>query len=118
LGQPVLQLVANVAPELSQAVERCARLGLRTTRGEVIVSSVAKRFPVGITTTYTDHDGGGDGRTATAIFQDLSDQKRIDALRLRAERLEGIAELSASLSHEIKKPLASIRSAVEPLSHM
>lgn len=37
---------------------------------------------------------------------------------IRAERLEGIAELSASLAHEIKNPLASIRSAVEQLSRM
>ena len=39
-------------------------------------------------------------------------------LLVRAERLEGIAELSASLAHEIKNPLASIRSAVEQLSRM
>jgi two-component system sensor histidine kinase PilS (NtrC family) len=39
-------------------------------------------------------------------------------LMIRAERLEGIAELSASLAHEIKNPLASIRSAVEQLSRM
>jgi signal transduction histidine kinase len=37
-------------------------------------------------------------------------------LLVRAERLEGIAEMSASLAHEIKNPLASIRSAVEQLS--
>ena len=39
-------------------------------------------------------------------------------LFIRAERLEGIAEMSASLAHEIKNPLASIRSAVEQLSRM
>jgi signal transduction histidine kinase len=37
---------------------------------------------------------------------------------VRAERLEGIAEMSASLAHEIKNPLASIRSAVEQLARM
>jgi signal transduction histidine kinase len=49
------------------------------------------------------------------IFQDISDQKRLDTLHMRAERLEAVAELSASLAHEIKNPLASIRSAVEQL---
>ncbi|HEX6576018.1 MAG TPA: ATP-binding protein [Gemmatimonadaceae bacterium] len=39
-------------------------------------------------------------------------------LVIRAERLEGIAEMSASIAHEIKNPLASIRSAVEQLSKM
>jgi signal transduction histidine kinase len=44
-----------------------------------------------------------------------SDMRR---LIIRVERLEGIAEMSASLAHEIKNPLASIRSAVEQLSRM
>ncbi len=39
-------------------------------------------------------------------------------LELRSERLEGIAEMSASLAHEIKNPLASIRSAVEQLARI
>lgn len=39
-------------------------------------------------------------------------------LVIRAERLEGVAEMSASLAHEIKNPLASIRSAVEQLSRI
>jgi len=52
----------------------------------------------------------------TAIFTDISDQKRLEELRLRAERLEAVAELSASLAHEIKNPLASIRSSVEQLA--
>lgn len=46
--------------------------------------------------------------------------KEADVRRLvvRAERLEGVAEVSASLAHEIKNPLASIRSAVEQLSRL
>lgn len=48
-----------------------------------------------------------------AAFQ-LRDQD-FDSLRVRAERLEAVAELSASLAHEIKNPLASIRSAAEQL---
>jgi signal transduction histidine kinase len=40
----------------------------------------------------------------------------IERLSTRAERLEAVAELSASLAHEIKNPLASIRSAAELLA--
>jgi two-component system sensor histidine kinase PilS (NtrC family) len=118
LGEPILPTIRAAAPELADAVHRAAVSKIRTTRGEGVVSTVAKRFPVGVTTTYTEHDDTGTGRTATAIFQDISDQKRMEVLRLRAERLEGIAELSASLAHEIKNPLASIRSAVEQISRM
>jgi two-component system sensor histidine kinase PilS (NtrC family) len=118
IGQPIIGRIGAVAPELATAVQRAAESKVRTTRGEGIVATVAKRFPVGVTTTYTEHTESGGSRTATAIFQDISDQKRMEALRLRAERLEGIAELSASLAHEIKNPLASIRSAVEQISRM
>jgi signal transduction histidine kinase len=118
LGKPALALIGKVAPELAEALERSVLHKIRTTRAEGLISTVSKRFPIGVTTTYTEDDGTGLDRTATAIFQDISDQKRIDALRLRAERLEGVAELSASLAHEIKNPLASIRSAVEQISRM
>ena len=116
LGKPVMADLRVIAPELVDAMERSVRNRVRTTRAEGVIASVGKRFPIGVTTTYTDGDGRRTDRTATAIFQDISDQKRIESLRLRAERLEGIAELSASLAHEIKNPLASIRSAVEQLS--
>ena len=116
IGMPVLSEIRRVAPELADALERSVQNRVRTTRAEGVIARVERRFPIGVTTTYTDGDGLRTDRTATAIFQDISDQKRLDMLRLRAERLEGIAELSASLAHEIKNPLASIRSAVEQLS--
>ena len=121
LGRPVLDDISRAAPDLARAVERSVKFRVRTTRAEALVRSNGKQFPIGLTTTYTESEAGGaEGaeRTTTAIFQDISDQKRLDALRLRAERLEGVAELSASLAHEIKNPLASIRSAVEQLSRM
>ena len=119
IGRPVLDDISKAAPELAKAVERSVRFRVRTTRAEALVRAGGKHFPIGLTTTYTESDAGDAAeRTTTAIFQDISDQKRLDALRLRAERLEGVAELSASLAHEIKNPLASIRSAVEQLSRM
>ncbi|MEO6446870.1 MAG: ATP-binding protein, partial [Gemmatimonadaceae bacterium] len=77
----------------------------------------ARSFAIGLNTTVSAADGSGatSEASATAIFQDISDQKRLDNLHMRAERLEAVAELSASLAHEIKNPLASIRSAVEQL---
>jgi two-component system, NtrC family, sensor histidine kinase PilS len=116
LGRPVLDAIRRIAPELVEAVERSMQDRLRTRRAEGVVTAIGRRFPIGVTTTYTEGDGRNTDRTATAIFQDISDQKRIETLRLRAERLEGVAELSASLAHEIKNPLASIRSACEQLS--
>jgi two-component system sensor histidine kinase PilS (NtrC family) len=67
---------------------------------------------LGISTTLLE-SREGEGPSVTAIFQDITDLERIEALNRRNERLEAVAELSASLAHEIKNPLASIRSAVE-----
>jgi two-component system sensor histidine kinase PilS (NtrC family) len=71
---------------------------------------------VGMTTTVAEGAGVGDRYTTTAIFQDISDSKRLQALHVRTERLQAVAELSASLAHEIRNPLASIRSATEQLA--
>jgi len=55
-----------------------------------------------------------------ALAQELArfrlHQGDVERLHLRAERLEAVAEMGASMAHEIKNPLASIRSAVEQLS--
>ena len=115
-GEPVIDRIARVAPELAEAIQRSVADHVRTTRAEGTITSASGRIHVGVTTTYTEGDGLRTNRTTTAIFQDISDVKRMETLRLRAERLEGVAELSAALAHEIKNPLASIRSAIEQLS--
>jgi two-component system sensor histidine kinase PilS (NtrC family) len=118
VGKPIFALLETVAPNLVLALERTVNHGIRTTRAEGIISLADRAFPIGVTTTFAEGNGNGTAQptTATAIFQDISDQKRLDALHLRAQRLEAVAELSASLAHEIKNPLASIRSSVEQLA--
>ncbi len=118
VGALVVDVIGSVAPELAQAIRRSVVDHVRTTRGEGTVKTPTREFSVGVTTTYTEGDGLRTNRTTTAIFQDISDQKRMETLRLRAERLEGIAELSSALAHEIKNPLSSIRSAIEQLSRI
>jgi two-component system sensor histidine kinase PilS (NtrC family) len=118
VGTPIFALLQPVAPNLVLALERTVNHGIRTTRAEGMITYGDRTFPIGVTTTFAEGSGNGTGQptTATAIFQDISDQKRLDALHLRAQRLEAVAELSASLAHEIKNPLASIRSSVEQLA--
>ena len=110
-GRPVLDVVGEVAPELrgilvdslADGVSRYRRTAEVDRRGEVIVLGVAS----------TVRDAEGELRTVTAIFQDITDQERLAELNRRNERLEAVAELSASMAHEIRNPMASIRSAVE-----
>ena len=115
LGRPVTALLAAAAPELGSALDRAVHQRERVARYEATITAGGRTFPIGLATTTIDADGTH-GVSATAIFQDISGNKRLEELRLRAERLEAVAELSASLAHEIKNPLASIRSAVEQLA--
>jgi two-component system sensor histidine kinase PilS (NtrC family) len=115
VGSRVIETIFGAAPELARALERAAQDGTRTYRAEGSITVRDRRFPIGLNTTSSEVDEGAPA-TATAIFQDISDQKRLDSLHARTERLEAVAELSASLAHEIKNPLAAIRSAVETLA--
>ena len=114
LGHAVMQEFARLAPEFWAAVTSTARRGVRLMRVEATVHRPDRTFPIGVTTTTLDGPVGARPRVS-AIFTDISDSKRLEQLHLRAERLEAVAELSSSLAHEIKNPLASIRSSVEQL---
>jgi len=113
-GRSVMPEFARIAPEFWAAITATARRGVRAMRVEATVRRPERTFPIGVTTTTLEVEPGGAPRV-TAIFTDISDSKRLEELHLRAERLEAVAELSASLAHEIKNPLASIRSSVEQL---
>jgi two-component system sensor histidine kinase PilS (NtrC family) len=115
LERPIQELVADRSPELVQVVLETQRRRVKTLRADGEVRRSDRAFPIGVTTTALDLESDGE-ISVTAIFTDISDQKRVEELRLRAERLEAVAELSASLAHEIKNPLASIRSSVEQLA--
>lgn len=114
-GGNIEDVVTPHAPALSAALEKAVHGHERVTRGEAAITVSGRTFPIGFTTTTMSADGTPGNMSGTVIFQDISDNKRLEELRLRAERLEAVAELSASLAHEIKNPLASIRSAVEQL---
>jgi two-component system sensor histidine kinase PilS (NtrC family) len=115
--RPVLELLDEIAPPLAQAIRRAAADGLRVSRTEAEAHSGGRVWPIGFTTTpvYVDKD---EPPSVTVIFQDLSEAKRMEALHMRTERLEAVSEIAASLAHEIRNPLASIRSAVEQLARM
>lgn len=115
-GQPVLDALRGRSRELHEAIVRGITEGVRISRGEATVRrDDGTLFPVGLSTT-TFRRPGSERALVTAIFTDISDLKRLQEFRVRAERLEAVAELSASLAHEIRNPLAAIRSAVEQLA--
>jgi two-component system sensor histidine kinase PilS (NtrC family) len=115
IGAEVIQAVDKVAPGMGTILRRSVESGDPITRFKTVARLRGVEVTLGISTTILDREEEGPP-SATAIFQDITDQDRLEALNRRTDRLEAVAELSASLAHEIKNPLASIRSAVEQIS--
>ena len=110
-GRPALDELARISPELAQDL----RLTLEGAESRVRLRAEAERegedLVLGVSLFLRDEPE--EPRAVTAIFQDITDLERVAAMNRRTERLEAVAELSAAMAHEIKNPLASIRSAVE-----
>jgi two-component system sensor histidine kinase PilS (NtrC family) len=116
IGLPVLDQLKTRSSELWAAVVAGIRNGRKISRGEgTVLHQAGRMFPIGLSTT-TFRQEAQDAPSVTAIFTDISDLKEVQELQARAERLESVAALSASLAHEIRNPLASIRSSVEQLA--
>ena len=112
-GRPVLELLDRAAPGLGGVVRRTAARRQAERRVELRVARPEGERVLGLRTTVVDRDGQP---WVTVVLQDITDVKQIEDLLRRAERLQAVAELGASLAHEIRNPLASIRSAVEQLA--
>lgn len=116
IGLPILDQLKVRSGELWAATVAGIRSGRKISRGEGMVSHQRGRsFPIGLSTT-TFRQEAQEAPSVTVIFTDISDLKEVQELQARAERLESVAALSASLAHEIRNPLASIRSSVEQLA--
>ena len=60
-------------------------------------------------------DDGQSVRGVIAIFTDLTDAKELEAKVRMSDQLAAVGELSASIAHEIRNPLAAISGSVEVL---
>ncbi|HUF75355.1 MAG TPA: ATP-binding protein, partial [Longimicrobiales bacterium] len=114
LGQPMLMELEQVAPGMGPILEGAIKNRQSVTRARARTTTARGAARLGVSTAILER-GEEERPSVTALFSDITDLERLEELNVRAERLEAVAELSASLAHEIKNPLASIRSAVEQL---
>jgi two-component system sensor histidine kinase PilS (NtrC family) len=81
-----------------------ARMPYKNLRGEELFLGVG---------TYILRDSAGAPAGHVVIFQDVSDVVEMERELSRSERLAAVGELSASIAHEIRNPLAAISGSIE-----
>jgi len=116
-GAPILEVVDGIAPGLGGLLARSIQFRMSQKRFKTTTAGEGETLTIGVSTTVLERNGE-DAPSATAIFQDITAHDRAERLDRRTQRLEAVAALSASLAHEIKNPLASIRSSVEQLARV
>jgi PAS domain S-box-containing protein len=125
LGKPFTLIMP---PDLVQAgevdrIDREIRAEGHYNLETVRLSKDGRRVPVEVSVSLLrDPQGQPIGRSA--ILRDITERKRLEDEKLRAERLAVIGAMSARLAHEIRNPLSSItlnidlvRDEVDTLSH-
>ncbi|MFH1680751.1 MAG: ATP-binding protein [Candidatus Eisenbacteria bacterium] len=79
-----------------------------------LVSASGEVVPIGVSATpLRDEKGGVAG--VVAIFQDLTDVRKMEEHVRHVDRLAAIGELSAGIAHEIRNPLATISGSIQVL---
>jgi len=71
-----------------------------------------RTIPVGIACS-TLRSADGDTIGLVAIFQDLTERRRVEEQLRRADRLSALGHLAANIAHEVRNPLAAISGSVE-----
>ncbi len=83
-------------------------------REMTIIVADNRSIPLGLSTSILK-DEQGQLRGVIAIFSDITEAKRLEHKVRANDRLAAIGELSASIAHEIRNPLAAISGSVEVL---
>jgi two-component system sensor histidine kinase PilS (NtrC family) len=97
----------DIFPFLRNFDDSCQRI-----EGELACNGIT--IPVGMRLSQL-MDGSGDSIGIIGVFQDLTHLKEMEAEVKRKEKWAFIGELSASIAHELRNPLASLKGSVEML---
>src|SRR6185436_13378567 len=65
---------------------------------------------------YALRDASGEAEGEVVIFQDVTEVVAMERELRRSERLAAVGELSASIAHEIRNPLAAISGSIQVMA--
>ncbi len=114
LGRKLEDICRGGMEQLNDAIFPVAQGDVPVDRGEVELNRMGRTIPIGLN---VNHVTAPNGKImgAISIFTDLTREKELKERARESDRLAAIGELAASIAHEIRNPLASIRGSVEML---
>lgn len=112
LGQQAEVFFADSCPDIGRMIYLASKAQIAVSRRTVEFTGPDGGKPLAVSSSQLQ-DGDGKLIGVSLVFEDISPEIKARQLELRGSKLKAVAELAASLAHEIKNPLASIRSAVE-----
>ncbi len=114
LGRKLVDICRGGMEELNDTICPVANGKTPVDRGEVLLKRMGRSIPLGLN---VNHVTAPNGKIigAISIFTDLTREKEMTERVRESDRLAAIGELAASIAHEIRNPLASIRGSVEML---
>ncbi len=115
LGRKLSDICRGGMEQLTDTILPVATGAPAVDRGEVQLKRMGRDMPIGLN---VNHLTAPNGKIigAISIFTDLTREKEMGERVRQSDRLAAIGELAASIAHEIRNPLASIRGSVEMLS--
>jgi two-component system sensor histidine kinase PilS (NtrC family) len=111
LGQRVEAVLPGVSAQLDHELQaapgsRRARMNFVNARGDNLYLGLGA---------YILRDESGEPSGHVLIFQDVTEVVAMEEELRRSERLAAVGELSASIAHEIRNPLAAISGSIQML---
>jgi two-component system sensor histidine kinase AtoS len=110
--RPPLGSVIPAGAPLERLVRRGLDSGEVVGHAEVEYEAPGRTLPLGVSTAPL-RDPQGARLGVLVLFRDLTDIKALEARMRRADRLAALGTMSAGLAHEIKNPLAAIKTFVQ-----
>ena len=115
-GRDLRDLFSGRMPQLVDILLEVLNSHKQSPRNEIeITNRDGATIPVGMSTSLL-LDTNRTIRGVIAIFQDLTDTKKLEEQIRAADKLAAVGELSAAIAHEIRNPLAAISGSVEVLN--
>lgn len=114
-GKFCAEVFSEIAPQFCEYLLNNMRQGRTDTKDKIEISvKNQQNLPLRISTSILGDSENKRG--LIAVFEDLTEEQKMQERINRSEKLAAIGSLAASIAHEIRNPLASISGSVQFLN--